>query len=477
MKTTLHFIGMMTLIVLLGELAPASPAHAADDQSMLRGDDAPVSLTASGHETLAKGGDSDPPTRFNSKPLRCPTPANPYKRTQECWDEPFDMIADTMTGDWNGIRKSLQEFGITPIMSYLTNIMGNTSGASSSRLQYAGQFNASVTLDFERLVRIPGLSMVATGSWGTGNDLSKRLYNRFSVMNAYEGTDIWLAQCYLQKKLLDGNLTIAAGRMGQADIFAALPIFGNYLNAGFNGNPYSLLINHPSFAEPPPGTEWGAQATYNPTPHWQVSVGVYNTNHDSAAATDHGVNFAFQQGNYGAMFLGQISYMHNQGPGDQGLVGMYTVGGLYDGSRFTSLSTGGTTTGNWNLYAMFQQMVYREGEPGSSQGLTVWSEVTYTSKQYLNPMPLLLGAGLSYQGLVPGRPDDITSVGWLYGKMSRYISNTTAEQVIEVNYQITLKNWLSITPDFQYILNPGGYVGPSGIPNAAVFGAQVSITF
>jgi hypothetical protein len=104
-----------------------------------------------------------------------------------------------------------------------------------------------------------------------------------------------------------------------------------------------------------------------------MTVGIFNTNPNSAAGTDNGVNFSFQQGNYGAMFIGQVSYFANHGHGDTGMPGQYSVGGLYDGNRFTSLATGDTATGNWNLYTLFQQMVLREGGAGSRQGLTVWS--------------------------------------------------------------------------------------------------------
>jgi carbohydrate-selective porin OprB len=89
---------------------------------------------------------------------------------------------------------------------------------------------------------------------------------------------------------------------------------------------------------------------------------------------------------------------------------------------------------------------------------------------------LLLGAGLNYRGLIPGRAADSASIGWLNGKVSKYVPATTAEQVIEVNYQVVLNRYLAITPDFQYVLNPSGYVGSSGLPNAIVFGVQISVT-
>ena len=89
-------------------------------------------------------------------------------------------------------------------------------------------------------------------------------------------------------------------------------------------------------------------------------------------------------------------------------------------------------------------------------------------------MPYFVGGGLSYQGAIPRRDDDIAAIGVIYGSFSRYIPRTTAETVIEANYQINLTNWLSITPDLQYVIRPSG---SSVIKNALVLGAQVQIVF
>jgi carbohydrate-selective porin OprB len=46
--------------------------------------------------------------------------------------------------------------------------------------------------------------------------------------------------------------------------------------------------------------------------------------------------------------------------------------------------------------------------------------------------------------------------------------------VIELNYQITLNRWLSITPDMQYVIRPSG---SSANKNAFVLGTQLAIVF
>jgi porin len=123
---------------------------------------------------------------------------------------------------------------------------------------------------------------------------------------------------------------------------------------------------------------------------------------------------------------------------------------------------------------MFQQMVYREGGGDRQKGLTVWGETAVGPKSSVSAIPYFVGAGLSYQGLIPGRSDDLASAGVIHGTFSRYIPRTTGETVIEANYQITLTRWLTITPDIQYVIRPAGN---SNVRNAFVLGAQVAVNF
>ena len=65
------------------------------------------------------------------------------------------------------------------------------------------------------------------------------------------------------------------------------------------------------------------------------------------------------------------------------------------------------------------------------------------------------------------------SAGWIYGKTSQFIVNGSSARLWEVNYQWVPKRYLTIIPDFQYILNPTGVAAAS----AAVFGVQWNLTF
>ena len=438
-----------------------------------------LSLSLSVGIPAAAQGQTSPPSKPST--VRCPSPADPRNLHFECTGQSFDMIEETLTKDWAGLRTDLRELGIKPTASYTSELMGNPGGGQSRGFTYAGTVQVSIFWDFAKLLHLAGLSFNIGGAWSTGKNLSADyIGNNFWVQSAYTApgngsNNLTLGQIYLQQQLFDNSLILAGGRLAPATTFATMPVLNNYINQGINPIPGSLWTNDDTFTSYPPGVEWGAQAIYNLSPAFQVAAGVFNTNQSSALGGKGGVNFALQQGNRGVLSVVQVSYFLNHAPDDKGVPGQYSFGGFYNGNRFTNLNNPNSTkSGLYSIYGMFQQMVYRDGGAGSQKGLTIWGETAIAPRSIVSFMPYFIGGGLSYQGALPRRDNDITSVGVIYGSFSRYIPRTTAETVIEANYQVTLSNWLSITPDLQYVIKPNG---SSAIKNALVLGAQVQIVF
>jgi porin len=391
------------------------------------------------------------------------------------------MIEETLTKDWAGLRTDLSELGIKPTASYTSELMGNPGGGQSRGFTYAGTVQVSIFWDFAKLLHLRGLSFNIGAAWSTGKNLSAdHIGNNFWVQSAYTApgngsNNLTLGQIYLQQQLFDNSLILAGGRMAPATTFATMPVLNNYINQGINPIPGSLWTNDDTFTSYPPGVEWGAQAIYNLSQAFQVAAGVFNTNQSSALGGKGGVNFALQQGNRGVLSVVQVNYFFNHAHDDKGVPGQYSFGGFYDSNRFANLNNPNSTkSGLYSIYSMFQQMVYRDGHASSQKGLTVWGEAAVAPRSIVSFMPYFIGGGLSYQGAIPRRDNDITSVGVIYGTFSRYIPRTTAETVIEANYQVTLTNWLSITPDIQYVISPNG---SSAIKNALVIGTQLAIIF
>ena len=136
----------------------------------------------------------------------------------------------------------------------------------------------------------------------------------------------------------------------------------------------------------------------------------------------------------------QVSYFLNHAPDDKGLQGQYSFGGFYDSNRFASLNNPNSTkSGLYGIYGMFQQMIYRDGEAGSQKGLTIWGEINNRAEIKCQRHALFR----RWRSELSGRhsPAAITislQSGVIYGTFSRYIPRTSAETVIEANYQVTL---------------------------------------
>jgi porin len=204
--------------------------------------------------------------------VRCPSPANPHKLYFECVGQPFDIIEETLTKDWVGLRTELSQLGITPIASYTTQLMGNTSGGQAQGFTYSGTLQTSIIWDLRPLLGIPDLSFNLGAAWSTGKNLSADdIGNRFTVQSAYTApsngaNNLTLGGLYVQQQLLNNSLSMAIGRLAPANTFATMPVLNQYVNAGINAIPGALSINDATFTSYPPGAEWGAQALLQPHP-------------------------------------------------------------------------------------------------------------------------------------------------------------------------------------------------------------------
>jgi carbohydrate-selective porin OprB len=116
--------------------------------------------------------------------------------------------------------------------------------------------------------------------------------------------------------------------------------------------------------------------------------------------------------------------------------------------------------------------VYRPDGPGTSRGATVWGAWALNSKDLVSPIPLFWGAGLSYQGLVPARKNDVVSAGLIRAEGSKYASPDNTEQLLELNYQWTHSRYMTITPHAQYLWRGMNAQGR----DATILGIQLSVT-
>lgn len=396
------------------------------------------------------------------------------------WEHPY------LTGGWNGGRSKLARDGVTVGLSYVTDMAANVSGGKAKGFAYAGSFGLDINVDIGQYTRLKGLSFYTSATWRTGTSLSAdKIGNQFPVQQVYGGQNIRLNEFYLKQVFWDEALLFKGGRLNGGNDFLQSDLYYKFISNGFDGNPISVFFNGPFTAYP--NATWGALVQFRLFRRILAKVAAYVAQDDVAGNHYHGFNWSFN-GSDGTLLISEWSYQVNQLKGETGLPGNYRVGSFYYTDSKGEKYLGGHYHGNWGYYFLIDQMLFKYGR--EERGLTPFAAVLFAPKDR-NLLPFFIASGLVYKGLFPSRSKDYTNLGYIYGKYStdlrtaQHIAKQTRmispngnlpqnfEALIELNHWFQVNPWLTIVPDFQYIMHPSGL---KSIPNAWVIGAQISIT-
>jgi porin len=401
---------------------------------------------------------------------------------------PFQLILprEHLLGDWYGSRTWLEDYGITPTLTFVTDSLGNPTGGKEQGFTTANNVGLDLNFDLEKLCGFDGASLLVSMSYRFGGSLSANyIHNVFTVQQVFGGETFHLINVAYLQKLFDDRVELRLGRIATGDDFLVSPYNYVFVQNGFDGNPVSIFFNSPGMTAYPNDT-WGALVKVRPTARTYVMGGVYNGD-PSIRSNDHnGADFSMD----GPVFaIGEIAYEPNSLQGDTGLIGNYKAGFWYDNSLYTDFNTGAVNRGNWGFYGMFDQVLVRFGDPSSHRGFGVAGSFLASPDQSISQMPYFFTCALVTRGIFPGRPRDIIGLGVVYGHFSNDLEDSqrraqqldptvgvqSYETVLELTYRLALlKSALYFQPDLQYVFRPGG---TGQISDALVLGAQVAVNF
>jgi porin len=307
------------------------------------------------------------------------------------------------------------------------------------------------------------------------------------------GQNFRLAELNYQQDLLGHKITLGLGWSPVGDDFATIPIFCVFQNVLLCGHANAMSVN--SGAQNFPVGEWGAHIIVRPVRQFYVATGVYQVN-PSADNGNNGFDLSFR--GTGIFVPVEFGWLPGQGAG--GLPGTYKLGAYYNSSPTPNVLTDingssagftgapfATNNGRWGVYAMADQMVYRP-DTSVSRVLRVGGLVGIGDRQTSQYSYFIAGGGL-YQGTFRGRNSDFVSFSVAYVQTNPCLTAfqqdrnvvspgsigiQTYESVAEIDYNFQITPWLSVRPNLQYIINPGG---TGKIPNAFVIGLYTGVTF
>ena len=223
---------------------------------------------------------------------------------------PFQLILprEHLLGDWYGTRTWLEDQGIVPTLTFVTDSLGNPSGGKEQGFTTANNVGLDLNFDLEKLCGLEGGSFLLSMSYRFGGSLSANyIHNVFTVQQVFGGETFHLINLAYQQKLFDDRVELRLGRIGAGDDFLVSPYNYVFVQNGFDGNPVGIFFNSPGMTAYPNDT-WGALVKVRPTARTYIMGGVYNGDPSIRDNSNHGVDFSMD----GPLFaIAEIAYQPN----------------------------------------------------------------------------------------------------------------------------------------------------------------------
>jgi porin len=401
-----------------------------------------------------------------------------------------------LLGDWGGLRTSLSDQGVNFDFEYVGETAHNFSGGTAELTRYADQWTAGATLNLERLWDWQGaqFEVVLTDRSGRNLIADANIGGNQLVQEVYGGGETFrLTLAALNQTFLDGRIDWLLGRLPGGQDFANFSCV--FQNLAFCGSQPGNIVGAAWINAPI--SVWGTRLKLSMTNDTYAQVGGYQVTpqyEDTPFARADGLTLD-NPGTIGWLLPLEFGWT----PQVDGRPGAYKIGAWYDTAGGADLYydvdydpralTGAPAlrrNGRYGGYINLEQQV--TGEAGA-KGVVIFLNATqadrYTShidRQISLGMELKqpFGRSLDFIGLGIGATD-ANSRQADYQRLFNAQHPTNQGLVLdgyeydsEVFYSWSPRRSISIRPNFQYVVHPGGTTQNS---NAAVVGLKVRVMF
>lgn len=361
---------------------------------------------------------------------------------------------------WFGLRPRLEAAGIdfhgTDTADYSKNFQG---GLSTNNDSFRNLLDLRVNVDTKALWGWEGGTFSVDFQNQSGQDGTEVLtgdVQRFDNADANGRSQI--AELWYQQFLFDDKLRLKIGKVDANSEFAFPKYGADFLNGSFGHSP--TIFAMPTYPDP----AMSVNVFVYPNSWSYIGSGVYDGSGAEGVETgSYGPKHFFTAAN-GYFFIGEIG--GKWALCNDTLPGHVAIGGWRSTSDFHRFA-GGTASGAGGAYAIVEQMLWhkRDDDKTDPQGVAAFLQYGHAGAD-LNDFSNHVGAGLSCTGPLNSRPFDIMGIGATYVQLSDepqagFVQDF--ELSIEAFYGFQITQYLSIKPDLQYILHPGGTDNPAAL--------------
>jgi len=357
-------------------------------------------------------------------------------------------------------------------VTYTADVMHNARGALRRGTRHLDNLDLTLQIDAGRAFGWPGMTLFAHGLYNNGQTFTQDVVGAAQgVSNLETGVraarlfEAWIEQCFASCRgsvkfgLYDLNSEFDAVEAAALFINPSHGIGPDLAQSGRNG---------PSIF---PVTSLAVRGAYQLNDRWLVRAAILD---GVPGDPDRPRRTAIKLGG-GEGALGIVELNHSRDHTRLG-AGYWR----YTGDFENLAAIPENRRSNDGLYAFAERRLTQE-RADAKQGLAGWVRLGFADAS-LNSIKRYLGGGLNYTGPLPRREEDQAGlvIGWAEFSAPHRRSSAfrgeplnARELIVEATYRAAVTSWLTLQPDLQYVVNPGGR---SATPNALVLGLRAELS-
>lgn len=361
-------------------------------------------------------------------------------------------VRERLLGDMGGLRTTAEEHGINFELTYTGEVFQNTTGG----IKTGGQYRQDLSLTVELNTSDAGLwdngEFFSHIQFQDGSGITEKYVGDFQTLsnidadNYFQVTELWYKHFFS-----DESLWLKVGKMDANADFAFVEFGGEFIGSSPGFAPSIPLVTFPD-------ADWGAVLGIRKSERFTMNLGIYQGRNNGSRSIGNTLDDL-----HGPMIMIEPAFHYTAA----GKPGHLRVGYWYHGDDFERFDGNGVEIGTDGFYLSWDQSLSEE------EGFGVFVNLGFSDKSVIEAQNYF-GAGIQYTGKVLYSENDIVGLGIFHVDFSDEAGfDEDSETAIELYYKMQATRWVSIKPDVQFILNPGGSIHN----DALALGLRFEITF
>lgn len=409
-------------------------------------------------------------------------------------------------GDPWGIRKRLNDRGVSFNFIYTNDVLSNLSGGIRRGTIDQGKLETQIAVDLEKLAGWKDWSFYTNNFLIYDSGRIRRDYvGGLNTIAAIEATPTArLSELWLERKFLNGAATFRFGQLAADSEFFFSDLSTIFLQSDW---PTIAAVNLPGGGPAYPLATPGVRLKLDFGKDTSLLFAAFNgdpaghCSGDPDTCNRYGVNFRLRDP---ALLIAEAQFRSNQGKDDSGLARTLKFGawghlGKFADRRFdntgmllASPSSTGTPLmhrGDYGVYGVVDQQLYRPQGGAPDSGISVFNRSSISPSDR-NLVDVEIDGGIIFAGMIPHRPNDKFGASVIYSRFSDRVQAFDQDQInfghlvtpqrdYETNLELTyvaqiVPGW-TVQPVYTFIWHPSG----TGIryPDAQVAGVRSIVKF